>query len=198
MTGLINIKETIVVEGNADAQNISRVCKANFIITHGIHLSKDTYREIELAAKTAGLIVFSDPDGPGDSIRRKIERFIEKKRAENGDIYKVRQAFLSKAEARYKKDIGVENASKDSIINALQNLRTDVSESNSSSGGVYLPEDLDYYGLSGAGSKSLREALCKELSLGHANGKMLLKKLNSYRIERRDLEEALKKIGRKG
>lgn len=193
---LMEIAETIVVEGNTDAQNISRVCKANFIITNGIHLSKDTYREIELAAKTAGLIVFSDPDGPGDSIRRKIERFIEKKRAENGDIYKVRQAFLSTAEARYKKDIGVENASEESLIKALCNLKSEEGVSSPHSEDPYLPQDLDDYGLSGPGSKALRTALCKELSLGYANGKMLLKKLNSYRITRRALEEALKKIER--
>lgn len=191
MTDVFQIAETIVVEGASDASNIARVCKANFIITHGLHISKETYHEIELAARAAGIIVFSDPDGPGASIRRKIEEYIEKKRAENGDIYKLHHAYLSTDEARRKKDIGVENASEESLIRALSKLKTARPSED-----IYSPGDLDDYGLSGAGSKKLREALCKELNLGYANAKLLLKKLNSYHIERLDLEEALIKVKR--
>lgn len=193
----MELNRVFVVEGRSDAANISKVCKANFIITHGIHLSHETYNEIELAAKTVGIIVFSDPDGPGNSIRRKIDDFIEKKRAKNGDIYRVYHAHLSTDEARRNGDIGVENASEESLLRALAQLRTERrDEEEKGREFIYQPRELDDYGLIGHGSKRLREALCKELHLGYANGKMLLKKLNSYHIARTDLEEAIKKIKR--
>lgn len=183
----LKINATIVVEGRDDAANLCKVCEANFIITHGLHISAATYAELELAARTSGIIIFTDPDGPGREIRSKIERYFDKRK--NDCDYNISHAFIFADEARSDKDIGVENAGAESLLRALNSLKSDKGMPP-----IYTELDLDYYSLSGGGSKKLRESLCKELNLGYANSKMLIKKLNSYSIPRRELEAALDKI----
>ncbi len=114
---MLKIKETIVVEGRGDASNIARVCDANFIITSGLHISKKTFDEIDLALNSSGIIIFTDPDSAGKTIRRKIvEKF-------KGREDRIKHANITIREAKKKGDVGVENADDEAIIAALSTLR---------------------------------------------------------------------------
>ena len=107
------IKEIIVCEGRDDTAAIRRAVDAETIETHGFGMSPAMWEQIEKAACTSGIIVFTDPDHAGGLIRRKIkERFPDAK-----------EAFLPREEARKKDNIGVENASPEAIREALSKAR---------------------------------------------------------------------------
>lgn len=87
-------------------------------------------------------------------------------------------------------DLGVENASDESLIEALKELRTEAQDSKEDE---YSHGDLAAFGLSGHGSAELRRAICDELRIGCSNVKTLIKKLNYYGIKRGDLQAAIEK-----
>jgi len=70
------IKEVIVVEGTSDVQTLSNIIDADFIITHGSAISKDTLDLIKQTNLTRGVILFLDPDFPGEKIRKTIVLFV--------------------------------------------------------------------------------------------------------------------------
>lgn len=65
------IKEVIVVEGKKDTEKIQLAVDASTIETQGMALEEETLRLIEHAQKEQGVIVFTDPDYPGETIRKK-------------------------------------------------------------------------------------------------------------------------------
>ena len=173
------IKEIIVCEGRDDTAAIRRAVDAETIETHGFGMSPAMWEQIEKAACTSGIIVFTDPDHAGGLIRRKIkERFPDAK-----------EAFLPREEARKKDNIGVENASPEAIREALSKARCTLADG----GETFSQEDLVSAGLvGGAGAKATREALCGRLGIGYCNGKSLLARLNGFGITREEFYEALR------
>ncbi|MDP4157503.1 MAG: toprim domain-containing protein, partial [Bacillota bacterium] len=62
----MKLKEIIVVEGKDDTTAIKRAVDADTIETNGSAINKDTIEKIKLAQKTRGVIIFTDPDFPGE------------------------------------------------------------------------------------------------------------------------------------
>ena len=103
------IKEAIVVEGRDDTLAVSKAVDAIIIETHGFGLSDKTWKILDKAYRERGLIILTDPDHGGRSIRRKIlNRFPRSK-----------EAFVSTEKASKKGDVGIENAAPDDIWEAL-------------------------------------------------------------------------------
>ena len=103
------IEEIIVVEGRDDTAAIRQAVDAVTIETHGFGIREEIWEMIDRAYRTKGIIVFTDPDTAGDLIRGRIlERFPQAK-----------EAFLDQAHAAKAGDIGIENASPESIREAL-------------------------------------------------------------------------------
>ena len=180
---LIYIKETIVVEGRDDTNAINRAVRGTTIETHGFGISQETWKKLESANKTTGLIIFTDPDSAGNEIRRRVkEKFPEAK-----------EAFLSKTKAEKRGDIGVENASPDDIREALTKAKVTIRQDGLIP--TFTLNDLDDAGLVGRDdSKQRRERIGDILGIGYANGKGLLKKLNTMGITREAFEQAIQKI----
>lgn len=176
------IKEAIVVEGRDDTIAINNAVEGLTIETHGFGIRKETWELIEKAAGQVGIIIFTDPDHSGEEIRRKItEKFPNAK-----------QAFLAREDATKKGDIGIENAEPEAIIEALNKAKVSIEEENEI---LYTENDLFNAGLSGRpDSKERRELLGKILGIGYANNKGLLKKLNHFKISRKDFDEAISTI----
>lgn len=65
----MKIKEIIVVEGKDDTTAIKRAVNADTIETNGSAVSEAVIERIKLAQETRGVIVFTDPDYPGERIR---------------------------------------------------------------------------------------------------------------------------------
>jgi len=181
MTGFMKIKEIIVVEGRDDTAAIKKSVDAITIETHGYGITKKTWQLIEKAYRETGIIVFTDPDHAGEQIRRRIlEKFPEAK-----------EAFLDRASARKDRDIGIENASPESIREALFKARCTMEERKPD----LCMEDLLEAGLIGqADSAQRREAIGKQLGVGYGNGKTFLQKLNKFGITKEELAKALREI----
>lgn len=176
------IKEIIIVEGRDDTHAVKKSVDAVTIETHGYGINKETWQQIERAYREPGIIVFTDPDHAGEQIRRRIlERFPDAK-----------EAFLDRASASKNGDIGIENASPEAIRQALAKARCSFEEA---AGIRFTMEDLTGAGLVGqADSAAKRHKLGKLLGIGYGNGKILLQRLNKYRIDTEDFRQALKEL----
>ncbi|MDD7347355.1 MAG: ribonuclease M5 [Clostridiales bacterium] len=175
------IEEIIVVEGRDDTAAIKRAVDATTIETHGFGMSKEMWQVMENANATKGLIVFTDPDHGGRSIRKKImERFPEAK-----------EAFLTPEKAGKKGDVGIENAAPEDIIEALKkSLRKQTKDFR-----PYEMAVLINYGLiGGKTSRQRRMLFCDKLGIGYSNGKALLNKLNGYEIPIEEFERVIREI----
>lgn len=169
------IKEIIVVEGKDDASAIKKACQAEVIITNGLGITEKTLQRIKTAKERCGVIVLTDPDYPGEKIRRIIDNAVPG----------CKHAYIYQQE---KGKIGVEYASEEEITDALARAHF----SDEADTVIFEMEDLLYNGLIGydrAGEK--RYKLGRLLGIGEANAKQFLNRLNAYNISRQEFEEAL-------
>lgn len=165
----MKIKEIIVVEGKNDSHVLQSYFDCDTIITHGTCLGKQTLEMIEKAQKERGIIIFTDPDAPGNKIRDKINQYVPG----------CKNAFIEKKKAKTNKKVGVEHASKEDLEESLQHLMTYCED---------IPETISWdefmqLGLTGKeNSADLRERLGNRCFIGKANAKTLFKRLNMLQI----------------
>lgn len=181
----MNIQEVIVVEGKADTQRIQSVLQADTIETRGSALDTETLALIEKAQQERGVIVLTDPDYPGEKIRKTIMQRVPA----------AKHAFISQDQAQSPKSgsLGVEHASDQAIINAL-------THAHASFQADAYQSDIDLAFLraqglvDGQGAKLRRQLLGQELQIGYTNGKQLKKRLDMFAISKADLMQVLEKI----
>ncbi|MFC5701318.1 ribonuclease M5 [Cohnella faecalis] len=185
------IREMIVVEGKEDTAAIRRAVGADTIETGGSAVGEDVLRRVELAFERRGVIVFTDPDSPGERIRKIVAERVPG----------VKHAFLTRDEARGKDGIGVEHASDEAIRRALDRVREP--EAQGASVSTREPE-LEWSDLLDAGlivhasSARRRERIGELLGIGYANGKTLYKRIVMFRITREEFVAALEQLEREG
>ena len=172
------IKEVLVVEGKMDVVAIGKAVEADCIITEGFNLKPKALDAIKQAYKKRGIIILTDPDSAGERIRQ----FLSKRFPD------AKHAFVRRDEATANDDIGIEQASPESIRKALEKVRTlDWNPSE-----IFSGADLIRAGLSGAADASERRArLGARLGIGYANAKTFLLRLNHYGVTREEFEAAL-------
>lgn len=174
------IKEIIVVEGKADISAVKRAVDAQVISTNGLGINDKIINVIKKASKNKGIIILTDPDYPGKKIRNILASQIEN----------CKHAFIPRDKANKDGDIGVENASKEAIIEALKNARAEVAENRQE----FSYQDMVRYSLVGNDNAAKRRsAIGDELGIGYCSAKQFLKRLNSFGISREELEDAIKK-----
>lgn len=176
----MRIKEVIVVEGKDDTTAIKRAVDADTIETNGSAVNQETIEKIKRAQETRGVIIFTDPDFPGEKIRKTIAEKV------NG----CKHAFLPKeaAIAKSGKGLGVEHAQVEAIREALK----DAQLMHETIAEEITQEDLLTAGLiGGAGSKERRIKLGRRLKIGYTNGKQLHKRLMMFQISRQEFAQAL-------
>ncbi len=174
------IKETIVVEGRDDVINLRRIIESDIITTSGYGLNKKIIDRIAFAYKKNNIIIFTDPDSAGDRIRKRLASMFPD----------AKHAFLSVDEATKDGNIGIENASKEAIIDALSRVRTKGKKT-----GNFTKRDLFLHGLVGNDNSSkLRSDVGRVLGIGYGNSNQFLIRLNSYNIKREEFLQALEKV----
>ena len=88
-------------------------------------------------------------------------------------------------------DIGVENASPETIIKALKNAKYEVKEKREE----FEISDMVFFGLTGkSNSKAKRDMMGKELGIGYCNTSQFLNRLNDYGITKEEFKEAISKV----
>lgn len=172
------IKEVIVVEGKHDSATLKQYFKCDTIETSGLSLDEETLAYIKQMNKTRGVILFLDPDSPGNRIRHRI----------NEAVPGCKNAFVDKVNARTEKKVGVEHASKEVLKEALENLISYTEEKSN-----LTQTDLYELGLTGRENSSyLRSKVGKKFHLGDGNTKTMLERINYLGITKQELEDAIK------
>lgn len=179
----MKIKEIIVVEGRDDTTAIKRAVNADTIETNGSAVSRMTIEKVKLAQEKRGVIIFTDPDFPGERIRKIV----------SDHVPGCKHAFIKKKDAKPSsgKGIGVEHASPEAIREALKEAHTMESEIIE----VITQDDLVTAGLiGGTKSKARRERLGELLKIGYTNGKQLHKRLMMFQISKEAFAKALETV----
>lgn len=169
------MNSVIIVEGIHDEMRIKSIYpNANVILTNGNQISEETITMIKKLSETNEIIIFTDPDYPGERIRKIITDVVPS----------AKQAFLRKNEAisKNKKKVGIEHASKESIVNSLQNVYTYSYKE------TITLKDLYELGLNGnSNSAILRNKVSDKLNIGKPNAKTFLKRINLINISKEEL-----------
>ena len=171
------INEVIVVEGENDTKRLKSFFDVDTIETHGLGLKKETIDLIKEIDKKRGVILFLDPDTPGEKIRNRL----------NSEIPNLKNAFVLKENAKTKKKVGIEHADKKTLEEALNNLITYSNKEETLSQSEY-----NSLGLNGeSDSASKRDKLSKAFHVGKCNSKTMFKRLNMLGITYKDIEKVL-------
>ena len=107
------IKQVIVVEGKSDIARVGMAVDADMIATEGFALKKTTIEKIRYAYEKRGIIILTDPDGPGERIRQRLSKLFPK----------ALHAFVPKSEASTEDDVGIEDASPESFAFSTRTIR---------------------------------------------------------------------------
>lgn len=171
------IKEIIVVEGKNDTKRLKSFFDVETIETHGMGLSRATIELVRKANEKRGVILFLDPDAPGEKIRKRL----------NDEIPGLKNAFVMKEDARTKKKVGIEHADEKTLKEALDNLVSYAEVRDSLS-----MEEFYELGLSGMDDSSFRrEKVSAKFHLGKCNAKTLFKRINLLGINYDQIKEIL-------
>ena len=175
--------DIIVVEGIHDVSKIKEVYpNANCVITNGREISEETKKCIKKLSENNTIIIFTDPDSPGEKIRSIITEIVPN----------AKQAFWRKKDciSSNHRKVGIEHATKKSIKESLENIY-----STSNAVETITLNELCSLGLVGSkDSAILRAKLADYLNIGRPNAKTLLKRLNLVGITKDDLEGILCKL----
>lgn len=175
------IKEVIVVEGRDDIISVKAAVDAEVIATGGYGYGKKLIHTLKEISKRRGIIILTDPDYAGEKIRRDLAKHIPN----------AKHAYLPQGKALKKGDIGVENGTKEDILEALNKARPNLVEKKI----TFTKEDLLGLGLVGAPSSAdKRERLGNHLGIGYANGKQLLHRLNSLGVTKEEFIKAIEEL----
>ena len=171
------IKEVIVVEGANDTKRLKSFFEVDTIETHGLGLSRETIELVKQANKKRGVILFLDPDTPGEILRTRL----------NKEVPGCKNAFVLKEDARTKKKVGIEHADKETLEEALNNLVTYSEDKVSLSLEEY--NDLGLSGMSDSVNK--REKITRAFHIGKCNAKTMYKRLNMLGVTLEEIKEVL-------
>lgn len=167
-----HIKEIIVVEGKNDTNVLQSFFDCDTIETHGDRVNDKLIERIIKAQEERGVIVFTDPDRPGEHIRRTIQERVPN----------VKHAFIEKDKAKTPKKVGVEHANKADLEEALQSVVSFDNRSESLSWNDFIDLGL-------VGSASFRHEICTLVHIGPCNAKTCFKRLNQMNITKEDIEQ---------
>ena len=175
----LQLNALIVVEGVKDVQKLTPLVDADFVTTNGSALSLTTIEYIrQVKASGKEVIVFTDPDFPGEKIRQSLEQAIPG----------LTHAFVEKKFAISHGKVGVAEATQSAILTALSvkltpQLRTV---------GTLTIQDLASLGFVGDHrGRQLRDKTNAHFHLGPCNVKTMLKRLNVLGIEYDELKAIL-------
>ncbi|MGN1182069.1 MAG: ribonuclease M5 [Faecalibacillus sp.] len=170
------IDDIIIVEGKTDSAILKELFDVDTIETHGLALSQETLDFIKQVSQTRGIIILTDPDYPGMKIRNQINQYVKN----------CKNAFVDKKDAIGKKKLGIAEARKEAIIEALENVVTFSNQKESISWNEFLSLEI-------IGDKEKRIFIYQTFHLGYGNVKTLFKRLNMTGITKNMILKELEK-----
>lgn len=172
------INGIIVVEGKSDVALLSNYFDAEFVVTNGSAIPKETIAYLERMSLMKDIYVLTDPDFPGKKIRDTLDLRIKN----------LKHCFIKKELSIKHGKVGVAEGDINDIKNALSNALSCSDESV----GALTMMDLIKLGLSGdENSNKLRNKVSLKLNLGYCNAKTFLKRVNYANIKYEELERLI-------
>ena len=180
---MVKIRQAIVVEGKYDQNTLSQLVDATIFQTRGFGVMHDkTLLELlRKAARTTGLIIFTDSDGAGFVIRNFLKGALPKEGVLHAYIPDIPGKEKRKRAPGKEGLLGVEGMTKEILLSALENAGADLGgEAAKKPGDTITKFDLYTAGLSGRpDSAAKRAAFLEKLRFpAHMSANALLDALN--------------------
>ena len=180
---MVKIKQAIVVEGKYDQNTLSQLVDTTIFQTRGFGVMHDKalLELLRKAARTTGLIIFTDSDGAGFVIRNFLKGALPKEGVLHAYIPDIPGKEKRKRAPGKEGLLGVEGMTKEILLSALENAGADLGgEAAKKPGDTITKFDLYTAGLSGKpDSASKRAAFLEKLRFpAHMSANALLDALN--------------------
>ena len=180
---MVKIRQALVVEGKYDQNTLSQLVDTTIFQTRGFGVMHDkTLLELlRKAARTTGLIIFTDSDGAGFVIRNFLKGALPKEGVLHAYIPDIPGKEKRKRAPGKEGLLGVEGMTKEILLSALENAGADLGgEAAKKPGDTITKFDLYTAGLSGKpDSASKRAAFLEKLRFpAHMSANALLDALN--------------------
>lgn len=175
------IEAIVVVEGKSDTTRLQQYYDVDTFETSGMGLNEEMLNTLEHLAKKRDIIIFTDPDMPGEYIRRKV---VER-------IPHCKHVMINKKDAKSKNQqkIGVEHADKAALDEAFFMMHHDLRETVVT---TFTTQDMIDYGFIGTpDAKKKRDFVANKLHLGTINAKQFCKRLNLFNISQIELTKLI-------
>ena len=196
---MLKTDRIIIVEGKYDKIKLSSIIDAVIIETDGFGIFKDKQKQklLRMLADKKGLVILTDSDSAGFTIRNFICGFVPKDKIINAYIPDVFGKEKRKDVPSKEGKLGVEGIAPSLIKEALDKAGVLCDENNFTEKRVVTKTDFYLDGLTGgSGSKEKRLALLKELSLPERmTTNALIESINSF-MTYDDYKNAIKTIER--
>ena len=180
---MVKIRQAIIVEGKYDQNTLSQLVDTTIFQTRGFGVMHDKalLELLRKAAKTTGLIIFTDSDGAGFVIRNFLKGALPKEGVLHAYIPDIPGKEKRKRAPGKEGLLGVEGMTKEILLSALENAGADLGgEAEKRPGDTITKFDLYAAGLSGRpDSTSKRAAFLEKLRFpAHMSANALLDALN--------------------
>ena len=180
---MVKIRQAIVVEGKYDQNTLLQLVDATIFQTRGFGVMHDKalLELLRKAARTTGLIIFTDSDGAGFVIRNFLKGALPKEGVLHAYIPDIPGKEKRKRAPGKEGLLGVEGMTKEILLSALENAGADLGgEAEKRPGDTITKFDLYTVGLSGRpDSAAKRAAFLEKLRFpAHMSANALLGALN--------------------
>lgn len=180
---MVKIRQAIVVEGKYDQNTLSQLVDTTIFQTRGFGVMHDKalLELLRKAAKTTGLIIFTDSDGAGFVIRNFLKGALPKEGVLHAYIPDIPGKEKRKRAPGKEGLLGVEGMTKEILLEALENAGADLGgEAAKKPGDTITKFDLYTADLSGRpDSAAKRAAFLEKLRFpAHMSANALLDALN--------------------
>ena len=196
---MLELKETIIVEGKYDLIKLKSFISSPIIATEGFRVFADKEKQFlirEIASKN-GIILMTDPDKAGQVIRSFLRGIADKSKIKQCYVPLVKGVEKRKSAPSKEGLLGVEGLSEEMITDALRKCGADIiGEDTPKKREEITKMDLYELGLSGReNSAKIREKLLESLGLPtYLSANAMLCAINCL-FNKQEIVDKLKKIG---
>lgn len=170
------IDGVLVVEGSGDAAFLSSFIDCDIVTTNGLDLPADKLAYLGAVSAKKKVIVLTDPDDAGETIRRRIHEKVD-----------CVDARVDVAKCNRKNKHGVAECEKDEIIKVLKPFFTNVKNNTKQ----ILQKDLFELGIE---NTQIYLFLEKKYKAYFGNKKQFLRCINTLGITKKELSEAVEEF----
>lgn len=170
----------IVTEGKNDVSRLSSFIDSIFVTTNGYDIDKDELDFLSYLPKENKIIILTDSDEAGKTIRERINKYLDNCINIEVDINKCNKNGKH----------GVAECDNFELLNVL---KEHLSDKKTNSETVALSDILRL----GISDQKTREYVCKIFHLGKCNNKTMVKRINYLNIKLEDIKKEVGKYGNK-